>query len=139
MHAGLCAVGGFRQCKGRKVEHHAEGFERLEALRELGETVYEFAINDLPLGFGDELFIPLTERRNHSIVTAARGFNVDSRVLREKMRMQSTETTLLWTEARRYLGVRLAIWNVLSKSGLVPLSSAGVGRCQSVLSYAGSR
>lgn len=150
--------GDFWQRNSISVGHHLYGrlYDYLDhesgdpAYDPLRRVVYEVAMNDLPLGFGDELFGPVRERRNHSIITAAREFKIDSRTLRERLHrarlikadqaqmpnsriiipreaieqeMRSTERTLLWTEARAYLGVRLAIWNLLTKTGAVPVSS----------------
>lgn len=127
--------------------NHESGDAAYDSVRRI---VYEVAMNDLPVGFGDELFGPVTERRNHSIITAAREFNIDARTLREKLRranllkaeharmpnsmiiipreiiereMRSSGKPLLWTEARTYLGARLAIWNVLTKEGMIAASS----------------
>lgn len=121
------------------------------------QVVYDVAMNDLPLGIGDELFGPITERRNHSILTASKEYGIDSRTLRERLRRSNVltdeqaslpnsriilrretmeryaaaaDSPMHWTEARIYLGASLKVWNLVSNGGFVPTSAVeqnGIG------------
>ncbi len=137
---------GGRKVYGRLYERLAHETED-HAYDNVREIMRDEALNALPLGPGDELFGPVTERRLHSIHSAAAAFKVNRKTLHKWaiasgiVPVNATEMSpdrvlvdsetvselarkfnsrLTWTQARSYIRAPQTFWNTLSREGYIP-------------------